>query len=208
MKFCLCSTIAKYSLLALLFFTLYTYASQKKKENILSSKETNLSQNHGCCYDHEKRTKVCTQKWKTLYRLLLNKKNEQQNNKLTQDLPQTLQAPTKIHAEIITIPELCIFQNYQQLFQNSLLFESKNRIFSLIMNKLLKHKEIIVLQKTCKAFQHFLQPNQANMITFCNNYGDSKKMTDTTVILENVILNFCFLRSPLRKCIYWRLLKD
>jgi len=65
--------------------------------------------------------------------------------------------------------------------QTSLLPQTKNNILSLIINKFLTCKDIIVLRRTCYDFQYLLHPNDAHMVTFCI-YGVSKTMTDTNII--------------------------
>ena len=73
-----------------------------------------------------------------------------------------------------------------RITQTSLLPQRKNNILSLVINKFLTCKDIIVLQQTCYDFQYLLHPNDANMITFCV-YGVSKTMPNTNIIWEDVI---------------------
>ena len=79
------------------------------------------------------------------------------------------------------------------LLQQQFLLQSKNNILFLIVNQFLTCKDILILQKTCRFFQNLLQPNRSNMVTF-RNYAESQKMTETTIIWDDVIfyLFFCF----------------
>ena len=62
---------------------------------------------------------------------------------------------------------------------------SKNSILFLILNQFLTCKDVLNIQKTCRFFQNLLHPNRSNMVTFCN-YADSQKMTETTIIWEDL----------------------
>jgi len=55
----------------------------------------------------------------------------------------------------------------------------------LIVTKFLTIKDIFILQKTCKTFQNLLQPNPANLVSFCN-YANSKKIEDATIIWDDL----------------------
>jgi len=66
------------------------------------------------------------------------------------------------------------------------LLQSKNSILFLIVNQFLTCKDVLILQKTCRFFQNLLQPNPlSNMVTFCN-YANSKHMTETTIIWDDL----------------------
>jgi len=157
MKFRLSATIAIYFLFTLLSSTLYTNASQDKN-------------------------KIFTEKTHLL---------ERQQNTLAQDLPENLQPllnDTKRNAEITTISKLSISQERQhiaQLSSNPLLLNFKNNILFLIINQFLTCKDILILRKTCEVFKNLLQPNRANMATFCY-YSYSKQITETKIIWSDL----------------------
>jgi len=90
--------------------------------------------------------------------------------------------------KIVTILKHSISQEFEQtahLSKKSLLLEIKNNLLYVIINQFLTIKDILILQKTCESFQHLLQPNHANMMTFCN-YGDAKKIVETIIIWDDL----------------------
>ena len=84
-----------------------------------------------------------------------------------------------------TFSQLLIGIHKPRITQTSLLPQRKKIILSLIINKFLTCKDIIVLRQTCYDLQYLLHPNDAHMVTFCI-YGVPKTMTDTNIIWEDV----------------------
>jgi hypothetical protein len=179
MKFRLPATIAIYFLFTILFSCLSTYASQEKKENIsqwekISSFVQEFSHAFcGCGGGFVTVTQPCDKKKNTQKIVQPNSfylSNEKKN------------AQSTIISELLSSPQS---QHTVHLFPNSLLLKSKNITLFFIVNQFLTCKDILILQKTCKFFQHLLQPNHANMLAFCD-YSDSKTIADTTLIWDDL----------------------
>jgi len=84
-----------------------------------------------------------------------------------------------------TFSQLLIGIHKPRITQTSLLPKRKNNILSLVIDKCLTCRDIIVLRQTCKDFQYLLHPNDINMVTFCV-YGLSKTITNTNIIWEDL----------------------